>query len=261
MHSGNVGHAQDLDTLLRATTLLRDLDDLSVVVIGSGARRDALQALAARISADAVTFAPFQPADVVSSSLSSADIHFVGLAHGLAGYVVPSRVYGIMAAGKADDRLRRPRERDRAARRRDRLRDRHPARPPGPRRGRDPRGCAMARHDLERMGRLGLEFAEGRPPTRSRSAGTGTLIEEITASEPPTRRPSSRSNHGPAAYDRRVTRRRRAVLGEPRRARLDPCRLPARDRGRRAPAPPRSRAGRRHAERRRDHRRARRGDA
>ena len=29
MHSGNVGHAQDLDTLIRAATFLRDLDDLA----------------------------------------------------------------------------------------------------------------------------------------------------------------------------------------------------------------------------------------
>ena len=38
MHSGNVGHAQDLETLIRAPTFLRDLDDLPLVVIGSGAR-------------------------------------------------------------------------------------------------------------------------------------------------------------------------------------------------------------------------------
>src|SRR5204862_207522 len=33
-------------------------------------------------------------------SLSSADVHVVGLARGLAGYVVPSRLYGILAAGR-----------------------------------------------------------------------------------------------------------------------------------------------------------------
>src|SRR5205823_697520 len=33
-------------------------------------------------------------------SLSSADAHFVGLARGLAGYIVPSRLYGILAAGR-----------------------------------------------------------------------------------------------------------------------------------------------------------------
>ena len=33
MHSGNVGHAQDLDTLVRAATFLRDLDRLRILVV------------------------------------------------------------------------------------------------------------------------------------------------------------------------------------------------------------------------------------
>jgi colanic acid biosynthesis glycosyl transferase WcaI len=100
MHSGNVGYAQDLDTLIRASTLLRDLDRLSVVVVGDGARQEVLAELAARVDADAVRFLEYQPDGIVSESLSAADIHFVGLARGLAGYVVPSRVYGIMAAAR-----------------------------------------------------------------------------------------------------------------------------------------------------------------
>src|SRR6266516_5206764 len=38
MHSGNVGHAQDLDSLVRAATFLRDLDDVRIAIIGMGAR-------------------------------------------------------------------------------------------------------------------------------------------------------------------------------------------------------------------------------
>ena len=38
MHSGNVGHAQNLDALVRAATFLRDLDDLTIAIIGYGAR-------------------------------------------------------------------------------------------------------------------------------------------------------------------------------------------------------------------------------
>jgi putative colanic acid biosynthesis glycosyltransferase WcaI len=100
MHSGNVGHAQNLDSLIRATTFLRDLDDLSVVVIGSGARRSELVALARLVEADKVDFHPYQKRDLLSLSLSTADVHVVGLARGLAGYVVPSRLYGILAAGR-----------------------------------------------------------------------------------------------------------------------------------------------------------------
>jgi glycosyltransferase involved in cell wall biosynthesis len=100
MHSGNVGHAQNLDALVRATTFLRDLDDLAVVIIGGGARRVELAELAELLEADSVSFLGYQPRETLSLSLSAADIHVVGLARGLSGYVVPSRLYGILAAGR-----------------------------------------------------------------------------------------------------------------------------------------------------------------
>jgi glycosyltransferase involved in cell wall biosynthesis len=100
MHSGNVGHAQDLDTLVRATTFLRDLDDLAVVIVGFGARHAEIQSLAGRLETDRVRFLPYQPRDVLPLSLAAGNLHFVGLARGLSGYVVPSRLYGILAAGR-----------------------------------------------------------------------------------------------------------------------------------------------------------------
>ncbi|HVV58628.1 MAG TPA: glycosyltransferase family 4 protein [Gaiellaceae bacterium] len=101
MHSGNVGHAQDLDSLVRAATFLRDLDDLRIVVVGRGARHAELVALAERLEvSDAVTFLPYQPRSSLSQSLSAADVHVVGLARGLAGYIVPSRFYGVAAVGR-----------------------------------------------------------------------------------------------------------------------------------------------------------------
>lgn len=100
MHSGNVGHAQNLDTLVRSATFLRDLDDLRMLVVGFGARYDELVALAKLLEVDTVRFLPYQPREVLSQSLSSADVHFVGLGRGLSGYVVPSRLYGILSAGR-----------------------------------------------------------------------------------------------------------------------------------------------------------------
>jgi colanic acid biosynthesis glycosyl transferase WcaI len=100
MHSGNVGHAQDLDSLVRAATFLRDLDDLRIIIIGTGARHAELMALAERLEVDQVRFLYYQPRHVLAQSLSSADIHVVGLAPGLAGYVVPSRLYGILAVSR-----------------------------------------------------------------------------------------------------------------------------------------------------------------
>jgi colanic acid biosynthesis glycosyl transferase WcaI len=100
MHSGNVGHAQNLDALVRAATFLRDLGDLCIAIIGAGARHADMVALTERLGADGVVFAPYQPREVLSQSLSTANVHVVGLERGLSGYVVPSRLYGVMAAGR-----------------------------------------------------------------------------------------------------------------------------------------------------------------
>jgi len=100
MHSGNVGHPQNLDVLIRAATFLRDLDDLAIVIIGGGARLVELMELAEQLETDVVRFMGYQPRETLSQSLSAADHHYVGLARWLSGYVVPSRLYGILSAGR-----------------------------------------------------------------------------------------------------------------------------------------------------------------
>jgi colanic acid biosynthesis glycosyl transferase WcaI len=101
MHSGNVGHAQDLDSLVRAATFLRDRDDVRIVVAGFGARHAEMVELVRRLEVEeTVRFLPYQEREHLPYSLSSADLHVIGLAKGLAGYVVPSRLYGVLAAGR-----------------------------------------------------------------------------------------------------------------------------------------------------------------
>lgn len=101
MHSGNVGYAQDLDTLVRAATFLRDLASLQILVVGFGARHGDLTQLAHRLEVTGmVRFLGYQPRARLSLSLASADLHFVGLARGLSGFVVPSRINGILAVAR-----------------------------------------------------------------------------------------------------------------------------------------------------------------
>ena len=83
-----------------SATFLRDLDDLAILIIGTGARHAELVALAEVLEVDQVTFLYYQSRGVLPQSLSAADIHVVGLAPGLAGYVVPSRLYGILAVAR-----------------------------------------------------------------------------------------------------------------------------------------------------------------
>ena len=100
MHSGNVGLSQDVDGLLDAAERLRDLSDLVIAIVGDGARKAFLQAEAARRGLDNVRFFPYQPKAALHDSFATADIFIVSLKQGLAGFIVPSKLYGILAAGR-----------------------------------------------------------------------------------------------------------------------------------------------------------------
>ena len=114
MHSGNVGHAQDLDTLVRAATFLRDLDGLAD-------RRDRLRRAARRADAarrasrgdGTVRFLGYQPRARLSLSLAAADLHYVGLARGLSGLRRPEPALRDPRGRPAGARLRRRGQRDR----------------------------------------------------------------------------------------------------------------------------------------------------
>jgi glycosyltransferase involved in cell wall biosynthesis len=100
MHSGNVGLSQNLDTLLDAAALLRAERGIVFVIVGDGAKRPGLEARAAAERLDNVRFLPFQPKCSLSESFGSADVFVVSLKRGLAGCIVPSKLYGILAAGR-----------------------------------------------------------------------------------------------------------------------------------------------------------------
>jgi colanic acid biosynthesis glycosyl transferase WcaI len=100
MHSGNVGLSQSLETLVDAAALLRDQEDIVIAIVGDGAAKAGLQRRARERKLSNVAFLPYQPKASLSQSLGAADIHYVGLKRGLVGFIVPSKVYGIMAAGK-----------------------------------------------------------------------------------------------------------------------------------------------------------------
>jgi colanic acid biosynthesis glycosyl transferase WcaI len=100
MHSGNVGFSQDIETLLDAAARLRDAPDVHVLVAGSGAAKSTLTAKARSLGLRNVSFLDYRPKEELADALGAADLHVVGLRRGLEGLIVPSKLYGIMAAGK-----------------------------------------------------------------------------------------------------------------------------------------------------------------
>jgi glycosyltransferase involved in cell wall biosynthesis len=98
MYSGNMGRAHDVETLLAAAKLLRDRRDIAFVFAGDGAKRPLVEGAARELPN--VRLAPYQPRERLAESLSAADVHLVALSSDIEGLAEPSKLYGIMAAGR-----------------------------------------------------------------------------------------------------------------------------------------------------------------
>jgi len=100
MHSGNIGLSQGLDTLIEAAELLRPHQDLIIAIVGDGNKREALERRVREQQLTNVRFFPYQPKELLHESFAAADMFIISLMRGLAGYIVPSKLYGILAAGR-----------------------------------------------------------------------------------------------------------------------------------------------------------------
>jgi colanic acid biosynthesis glycosyl transferase WcaI len=100
MHSGNVGFSQGLETLLEAAAILRGEADVRFLIAGNGAAKPPLVRRAHEARLENVAFLDYQPKARLAESLGTADLHVIGLRAGLAGLIVPSKVYGVMAAAR-----------------------------------------------------------------------------------------------------------------------------------------------------------------
>jgi len=100
LHAGNIGLSQNLDVVLDAAALLASRTDITILFIGDGNRRAPLQSAAEARGLDNVRFLPFQPRDQLRWTYASSDVCLVSLKPGLAGYIVPSKLYPILAAGR-----------------------------------------------------------------------------------------------------------------------------------------------------------------
>jgi colanic acid biosynthesis glycosyl transferase WcaI len=97
LHAGNLGFYGAWRTLITAAAELSK-DGVGLVFVGDGAQRPELEAAAS--GATNVRFLPFFPASKIPSVLAAGDIHIVTIKRGLEGVVVPSKMYGILAAGR-----------------------------------------------------------------------------------------------------------------------------------------------------------------
>jgi glycosyltransferase involved in cell wall biosynthesis len=118
-YSGNLGRAHDTETILDAIALTAasratvDAAAFSLLpqpthsdaavewlFVGGGAQMARLKARIEQRGDRNVRFQPYQPRNRLSESLSVPDVHLITLRPALEGLIVPSKYYGIAAAGR-----------------------------------------------------------------------------------------------------------------------------------------------------------------
>lgn len=97
LHAGNIGFYGAWNTLVTAARKLAS-DGVGLVFVGAGAQRAEVEAVAA--GSDNIRFLDYFNYGKIPSVLAAADAHIVTVKRGLEGVVVPSKMYGILAAGK-----------------------------------------------------------------------------------------------------------------------------------------------------------------
>jgi len=106
-YSGNLGRAHEYETILHAIARTERNAPASGagaaitwLFVGGGALFEAFREEVRARNLASVIFRPYQPREHLSHSLSAADVHLVSLRPALEGLIVPSKFYGIAAAGR-----------------------------------------------------------------------------------------------------------------------------------------------------------------
>lgn len=115
-YSGNLGRAHEYATLIDAIARLEkdpqtpsqsnvqttspSIPRILWLFIGGGALYEAFRTEVTKRGLTSVRFEPYQPRERLTQSLSAGDVHLVSLRPELEGLIVPSKFYGIAAAGR-----------------------------------------------------------------------------------------------------------------------------------------------------------------
>lgn len=100
-YSGNMGRVHEFGTILDAAQLLSvKAEAIEFLFIGDGAQRQMIEDEVRRRGLPNVQFRGYQARAGLSFSLGVGDVHLVSQRPEVEGYVFPSKLYGILAAGR-----------------------------------------------------------------------------------------------------------------------------------------------------------------
>ena len=99
-YSGNLGRAHEFETFLGAAQVLRGDPRFAFLITGGGAKLGDLRRGVETLGLTSFHFQGYQPPQRLADSMAAADVHLVSLKPAVEGLIVPSKYYGILAAGR-----------------------------------------------------------------------------------------------------------------------------------------------------------------
>ena len=100
LYSGNLGLAHDLTTITASIATLRNDDHFRFLFVARGGLRAELASFVEQQGITSVELRPYVQRASLTESLAAGDIGLVTQRDACCGSVVPSKVYGLLAAGK-----------------------------------------------------------------------------------------------------------------------------------------------------------------
>lgn len=100
LYSGNLGRLHDIESIASAAQLLIEYH-IQFVFIGDGPKQKVLEHYVQKYQLKNILLIPFQPREVIPTSLTACDVSLVSLVEGAEQIIAPCKLYGMLAAGRA----------------------------------------------------------------------------------------------------------------------------------------------------------------
>jgi glycosyltransferase involved in cell wall biosynthesis len=100
MYSGNIGLYYDLENIIKVIEKFKDEKDIVFAFVGEGSVKPYIESYKKNHQLSNVYFIPYQNKSDLIYSLNAGDVHWVVNAKGIRGVSVPSKLYGVLAAGR-----------------------------------------------------------------------------------------------------------------------------------------------------------------
>lgn len=101
MYSGNLGLGHETGTMCGAIEALKDETGIHFVFVGAGKRKPEIDRFVAEKNlTERFDYHDYLPRSELRQGLNAGDVHLISVKVGCEGVVIPSKLFGIMAAGK-----------------------------------------------------------------------------------------------------------------------------------------------------------------